>query len=154
MYLRSVGTRGGCGERWGPGACPHGIRIPLRCDEMRREVREPGESCRHEDKHKAPTSSPLIPLSLQDGDAPPSLPHSVGKVHQDDEEDYPDSVGTIHQDATPLIPPFGCHSSSGRGNRPIHHYPIRLSKIIRSGNCQSTSGLPDARKAELMAENG
>src|SRR5581483_3652635 len=87
--LRSVGTRGGCGEGWGPCACPHGIMILLRCDEMRREVREPGEACRHEDKHQTPASSPLIPLSLQDGDAPPSLTHSVGKVHQDDEEDYP-----------------------------------------------------------------
>ncbi len=44
----------------------------------------PGESCCHQDKHKAPTPPHIRPLSLQDGSGCfPSLPHSVVKIHQD-----------------------------------------------------------------------
>ena len=47
--------------------------------------REAGGSTPHEDKHKAPSSTPPHPLSLQDVGplAAPFLLHSVGKNHQD-----------------------------------------------------------------------
>src|SRR5581483_245039 len=48
----------------------------------------------YEDKHKAPTSSPLIPLS--------PCPYRT---------------------RTPFTPPFVCHISSGRGGHLMHHYP-------------------------------
>ncbi len=46
--------------------------------------REANRSHPHEDKHQAPSSTPLRPLSLQD----------AGRT-------FPDSVGTIHQEAGP-----------------------------------------------------
>ncbi len=46
--------------------------------------REATRSHPHEDKHKAPSSTPPHPLSLQD----------AGRT-------FPDSVGTIHQEAGP-----------------------------------------------------
>ena len=55
---RPVGTRGGCGEGWGPCACPGGNTI---CQGFR----EAAWSHSDEDKHKAPSSTPPRPLSLQ-----------------------------------------------------------------------------------------
>ena len=68
-----------------------------------------------EDKHKAPASTPLIPLSLQNQDTPASIPHSVVKNHQD---------------AGAPIAPFGCHNSSGYEATPL----IRSVKFIRGGS--------------------
>src|SRR5258708_33307884 len=71
-----VGTRGGCGAGWGPCACPrwgaicllHAIRNGSRCQQ---------------DKHKAPSSTPPRPLSLQDaGGHFLSFPYSVVTIHQ------------------------------------------------------------------------
>ena len=61
---------------------------------MRCEVREPGEACRHEDKHQAPTR-PLVPTEHRHVYYPIRLakfirtqarllPHSVVKIYQDD----------------------------------------------------------------------
>src|SRR5713101_3364051 len=50
-----VGTRGGCGAGWGPGACPGGNAIQWG-------LRGANRSHPHEDKHKAPSSTPpLVP---------------------------------------------------------------------------------------------
>ena len=72
---RPVGTRGGCGEGRGPGACPRrntillgSVQIPL------------GDVDPDEDKHQAPSSTQPLPLSLQDAGAL-LLPDSVGKIH-------------------------------------------------------------------------
>ena len=71
---------------------------------MRREVREPGEACRHEDKHKAPASTPPRPLSLQNrGGRFVSFSFSVGTIHQDGGERFP------------VITAFGRHISLGAG---------------------------------------
>ncbi len=63
---------GGCGEGWGPCACPDDIAIPLgfmrhvgvSSDEGQGT---PKEAQPEEDKHEAPTSTLPNPLSLQDG---------------------------------------------------------------------------------------
>jgi len=51
---------------------------------------EANRSHPHQDKHKAPSSTPLRPLSLQDAGRP-----------------FPDSVGTIHQEAGPQASQWG-----------------------------------------------
>ncbi len=114
MVSSSVGTRGGVEWMRGPCACPRRNATMLLHG-------TPGESRCHQDKHKAPTLPPIRPLSLQDGSGCfPSLPHSVGK---------------IHQDGATRITAFGRQNSSGRRGlkRPDeHNYPIRLSKFIRT----------------------
>src|SRR6266852_7442103 len=74
-----VGTRGGCGAGWGPGACPGGNASQWG---LRGAQRSPP----NEDKHKAPSSTPPRPLSLQD--LGPQAPQWIG---------FPDSVVNIHQ---------------------------------------------------------
>src|SRR5713101_5784284 len=59
-FPRPVGTRGGCGAGWGPCACPGGMTSGLG------SLRPIGRSHPHQDKHKAPSSTLLRPLSLQD----------------------------------------------------------------------------------------
>src|SRR6266851_1122359 len=54
-----VGTRGGCGAGWGPGACPGGNAIPWG-------LRGANRSHPNQDKHQASSSTPPRPLSLQD----------------------------------------------------------------------------------------
>src|SRR5712692_5272496 len=66
-----VGTRGGCGAGGGPCACPGGNAV---------------QSHPNQDKHKAPSSTPPRPLSLQD--LGPQAPQWIG---------FPDSVVNIHQ---------------------------------------------------------
>jgi len=56
-------------------------------------------------EHKAPSSTPPHPLSLQDGLR--LLLHSVGKIHQDAGRTFPASVGTIHQEAGPQASQWG-----------------------------------------------
>ncbi len=56
---RPVGTRGGCGAGWGPCACPWSLFDSSG-------FREARWSHSDEDKHKAPSSTPPRPLSLQD----------------------------------------------------------------------------------------
>src|SRR5581483_1603215 len=72
---RPVGTRGGCGEGRGPGACPCCHAILLEVHAM------PKGLSPDEDKHQAPSSTQPHPLSLQDGAT--SFPHSVVKIHQE-----------------------------------------------------------------------
>jgi len=60
---------------------------------------EANRSHPHQDKHQALSSTPLRPLSLQDGLR--LLLHSVGTIHQEDGRIFPDAVGTIHQEAGP-----------------------------------------------------
>src|SRR5947209_6633241 len=67
----SVGTRGGCGAGWGPCACPGGNAIPWGLHGANR-------SQPNQDKHKAPSSTPPRPLSLQDEER--TLPDSVVKI--------------------------------------------------------------------------
>ena len=69
VRLRPVGTRGGCGEGWGPCACPRGIAIRLGSIVSRRGVSSNlNESRCHEDKHQAPSSTQPLSLSLQDAE--------------------------------------------------------------------------------------
>src|SRR5713101_3463932 len=77
-----VGTRGGCGVGWGPCACPGGNAIQWG-------LRGANRSHPNQDKHKAPSSTPPHPLSLQDPG--PQAPHWIG---------FPDSVVKIHQVST------------------------------------------------------
>src|SRR5216683_294527 len=73
-----VGTRGGCGAGWGPGACPDGNAIHWG-------LRGANSSHPNQDKHQALSSTPPHPLSLQDpgpqapqpGQAPGPLIHST-----------------------------------------------------------------------------
>src|SRR6266851_5580672 len=78
-----VGTRGGCGAGWGPGACPGGNAIQWG-------LRGAQRSHPNQDKHKAPSSTPPRPLSLQDPG--PQAPQWIG---------LPDLVVKIHQVARP-----------------------------------------------------
>src|SRR5260221_2767338 len=64
-----VGTRGGCGDGWGPGACPDGNAIHWR-------LRGANRSHPNEDKLKAPSSTPPLPLSVQD--PAPQAPQWIG----------------------------------------------------------------------------
>src|SRR6266446_5109595 len=81
-----VGTRGGCGAGWGPGACPGGNAIQWG-------LRGANRSHPNQDKHQAPSSTPLRPLSLQDPG--PQAPQWIG---------LPDSVVTIHEGRGRLMP--------------------------------------------------
>jgi hypothetical protein len=95
VRARPVGTRGGCGDGRGPGACPRPHRVG-----MGRPMMSPIQ-----DKHQAPVSTPPCPLSLQPDDVPhpgqapgprihptpplvptgwqtPPFPHLVGNIHQ------------------------------------------------------------------------
>ena len=78
-HPRPVGTRGGRGDGWGPCACPRRVMIrmdsrDLQQDEDKGTEREIlGESHSDEDKHKAPTSAPPHPLSLQDAGTVPTI---------------------------------------------------------------------------------
>src|SRR6266849_10012776 len=73
-----VGTRGGCGAGWGPGACPDGNAIHWG-------LRGANSSHPNQDQHQALSSTPPRPLSLQDpgpqapqpGQAPGPLIHST-----------------------------------------------------------------------------
>src|SRR6266851_7440401 len=73
-----VGTRGGCGAGWGPGACPDGNAIHWG-------LRGANSSHPNQDKHQALSSTPPRPLYLQDpgpqapqpGQAPGPLIHST-----------------------------------------------------------------------------
>src|SRR5229473_7381493 len=80
-----VGTRGGCGVGWGPCACPGGNAIQWG-------LRGATRSHPNEDKHKASSSTPPRPLSLQDPG--PQAPQWIG---------LPDSVVNIHQGWTLLV---------------------------------------------------
>src|SRR5258708_17958828 len=75
----NVGTRGGCGAGWGPCACPGGNAIQWG-------LRGANRSHPNQDKHKAPSSTPRRPLSLQD--PRPQASQWIG---------FPDSVVNIHQ---------------------------------------------------------
>src|SRR5712692_6790786 len=88
----NVGTRGGCGAGWGPCACPGGNAIHGGlCGATRPHP--------NEDKHKAPSSPPPRPLSLQDAGG-----HFLS---------FPDSVVTSHQDGDLYLTDLDCqHSSS------------------------------------------
>jgi hypothetical protein len=57
VRFRLVGTRGGCGDGWGPCACPRRNVIPLG-------FREVKWFTPNKDKHKAPASAPPRLLSL------------------------------------------------------------------------------------------
>src|SRR5581483_9074058 len=94
----------------GPGACPGADAIPSAWR------RRQGPAHPTPDKHQAPASSPLIPLSLQD-ETPPALrslvrlsqfiriqgpsllPDSVGKMRQDEPSSLPCSLAKIIRDA-------------------------------------------------------
>src|SRR5712692_5904996 len=54
-------------------------------------LREANRSPPHEDKHKAPSSTLLRPLSLQDAGRP--FPDSVGNIHQDPGPQAPQWIG-------------------------------------------------------------
>jgi hypothetical protein len=78
---RPVGTRGGCGEGWGPGACPAGSAIQWG-------FRGANRSHPNQDKHQAHSSTPPRPLSLQDaGGHFLSFPYWVVTIHQDTQRD-------------------------------------------------------------------
>src|SRR5260370_8719739 len=66
----NVGTRGGWGAGWGPCACPGGNAIQWG-------LRGANRSHPNQDKHKAPSSTPPRPLSLQD----PGPQHLNGYDH-------------------------------------------------------------------------
>src|SRR5581483_729008 len=74
--LRSVGTRGGCGEEWGPGACPCGSVIRWVFVRGRSQTAPPRTSTR------PPHPLPSSPCPYTTRTPPPSFPHSVGKLHQ------------------------------------------------------------------------
>ena len=62
VAAKGVGTRGGGVEGRGPCACPAGIMVPLDTQSIH------GQTTQHdEDKHKAPSSTPLHTLSLRWG---------------------------------------------------------------------------------------
>ncbi|HEU0002326.1 MAG TPA: hypothetical protein VFQ36_15590 [Ktedonobacteraceae bacterium] len=85
---RPVGTRGGRGVGWGPCACPAGNIIrtgshdPQQIAGKGTERGMPGGSQLDEDKHKAPSSAPPRPLSLQDVGTVPTI-----SPDQDDGDD-------------------------------------------------------------------
>src|SRR5215467_4050917 len=71
-----AGTRGGGGDGRGPCACPRPAYVRGRASPI------PPGSCCQEDRHKAPASAPLHPLSLQQaGDRFAPLPILVVKIH-------------------------------------------------------------------------
>src|SRR5713226_6368521 len=80
-----VGTRGGCGAGWRPCACPGGNALQWGLCGANR-------SHPNQDKHKAPSSTPPRPLSLQDPGTQAS--QWIG---------FPDSVVNIHQGWTLLL---------------------------------------------------
>src|SRR5712692_11796336 len=80
-----VGTRGGCGAGWRPCACPGGNALHWGLCGANR-------SHPNQDKHKAPSSTPPRPLSLQDPGTQAS--QWIG---------FPDSVVNIHQGWTLLV---------------------------------------------------
>src|SRR6266852_4056959 len=81
-------------------------------------LHEANRSPPHQDKHQAPSSTLLHPLSLQD--AGRTFPHSVGKVHQE--------AGDA---SVPIITSFDRQKLSGRGGRlRPSHSRIWLSKFI------------------------
>src|SRR5229473_3599415 len=55
---------------------------------------EANRSPPHEDKHKAPSSTPLRPLSLQDAGRP--FPHSVVNIHQVSGLIFQSTLWSIH----------------------------------------------------------
>src|SRR5581483_5505521 len=73
--LRSVGTRGGCGEGRGPGACPAGSAIRLGC------VNHDGRTSTRTSTRPLPPL-PSSPCPYRTRTPPPSFPHSVGTYHQ------------------------------------------------------------------------
>jgi len=87
--LPPVGTRGGRGDGWGPGACPG--RPTIRAG----AVEALPDAVPTQDKHQAPSSTPPAPLSLQDAGALP----------------FPDLIVKIRQDVSASIAEFDCHYS-------------------------------------------
>src|SRR5260221_5349126 len=86
---RPVGTRGGCGAGWGPGACPAG-------NASQWGLRGATRSHPNQDKHQAPSSTPPRPLSLQDPG--PQAPQWRG---------FPESGVNIQQVYELFPPPLG-----------------------------------------------
>src|SRR5581483_1467057 len=106
----SVGTRGGVGWRWGPCACPRaGTVLSAFSDGQRPALPTP-------DKHKAPTSTPLIPLSLQEARLPPITLFVRQKSSGCEAPPplLPRSVVTVHQDGYDSLPLLGWQTLSGR----------------------------------------
>ena len=73
---RPVGTRGGCGERWGPGACPGADAIG------RPGVAGKGQTAPPRTSTRPPHLLSSSPCPYRTRTPPPSFPHPVGKYHQ------------------------------------------------------------------------
>ena len=134
---RPVGTRGGCGDGWGPCACPDGNTI-------RQGFREAAWSHSDEDKHKAPSSTPPRPLSLQkttpSGRQNSSFLLNTGHIPLILRDNF--FVETVGASITP----FGCQSSLGtRGGHGVEQGPCACpgGSTIRPGSVRPSGRSPN-----------
>ncbi len=144
VRLRPVGTRGGCGAGWGPGACPGGMTSGLGC--MRPTGLLP---TRTSTRPPHPPYSTPCPYRMQDAPSPIRLAKSIRRLGTQVSRSLPHSIVKNYQDAGaacgPLIPEFGCQSSSVirkigsvslcpvgiAKNKTLHHFiPQILVKIF------------------------